>query len=163
MKITKQIQDTVLDALRKQNVSKKEFAAMVGMNPAWVSKFFNGKLKTLTDGIPKRIESGLGIKLLRILPKGEEVPGVAVDLGELMTDYPELSVIANSLVALTQAKTRYAVPFMTPKELIKIGGEITRIVHQWENGEDPHYAKIGLESVKVIAAVMRTKEKSQEP
>lgn len=159
MKITDSVRDLVASGLRKRNVSKKELAAKLGFNPGWITKFFDGTLKTLTDENVKVIERELGIKFMRLVSKSDNLPGPAVELGKLMESRPELLAIAQSLIALTDPKSTHAIPFMTPKELTKIGAEITRIVAAWDEADDPHYAKIGLESIKVISDIIEAKEK----
>lgn len=159
MTITETTRNIVSDGLRKSGMSKKELAAKLGFNPGWITKFFDGKLKTLTEENAIVIEKALGVKFSRIVSKSDKIPGAAQELGKLMETRPELITIANALISITEERTIYGIPFMTPKELIKIGGEITRIVAQWEDGNDPHYAKIGLESIKAISAVMEKKNK----
>lgn len=149
------------DGLRRANKSKKELAAVLGMNPGWVTKFFDGTLKTLTDRHVDVIEKFLNVKFQRIV-KGSHVPGAAIELGKLMNDRPELVSIVNGLLAMAEEKTIRSIPYMHPKELVKIGGEITRIVAAWDQADDPHYAKIGLESIKVISEVMNKKAKAEE-
>lgn len=160
MKITQTVQDLVTDGLRRENKSKKELAAVLGVNPGWVTKFFDGTLKTLTDRYVEVIEKFLNIKFQRII-LGANVPGSAIELGKLMNERPELVGIVNGLLAMAEERTIRSIPYMHPKELIKIGGEITRIVAAWDQAEDPHYAKIALESIKIISEVMNKKAKTE--
>lgn len=160
MNITTTTQAIVTDGLRTSGLSKKELASALGVNPGWITKFYDGTLKTLSDKHAATIEKTLKVKFQRIVQPDEGIPGAAVELGKIMNSKPELSGIVSGLIALANQQTLYAIPFMTPKELTKIGAEITKIVARWDEAADPHYAKIGLESIKVISEVMTKKEKN---
>jgi len=162
MKITPSIQAIVTEGLRKSGVLKKQLASELGVNPAWITKFYDGTLKTLADEHVKVIERVLNVKFQRIVSAVDAIPGAAVELGKLMNEKPELAGIVSGLLALSQSQTIHSIPFMTPKELIKIGAEITKIVAKWDEAADPHYAKVGLESIKVIGAVIESKSKTSQ-
>ncbi len=160
MNITKTTQAIVTEGLRTSNLSKKELAAKLEVNPGWITKFYDGTLKTLSDKHVKAIEKALGVKFSRLVSTEDGIPGAAIELGKAMNDKPELSAIVSGLLELVGQQTIHSIPFMTPKELIKIGGEITKIVARWDEQNDPHYAKIGLESIKVISELMTKKDKT---
>lgn len=161
MNITKTTQAIVTEGLRVSGLSKKELAAKLGVNPGWITKFYDGTLKTLSDKHADAIEKALNVRFKRIVSKQDGIPGIAIELGKAMNDRPELAQIVSGLLALAEQKMVFSIPFMTPKELIKIGGEITRVVAEWDEADDPHYAKIGLESIKIISAVMARKSNSE--
>lgn len=158
MKITPTIQAIVTEGLRKTGVLKKQLALELGVNPAWITKFYDGTLKTLADEHVSTIERVLNVKFRRIISDMDGIPGAAVELGKMMNEKPELAAIIGGLLTLAQNQTIHGIPYMTPKELIKIGAEITKIVAKWDESADPHYAKIGLESIKVISEITNKKQ-----
>ncbi len=160
MTITKSVQALVSRALREKGISHSQLAGAIGVNPAWVTKFFNGKLLTLSDERIVLIEKFLNIQFTRIVSGGHGIPAEADQLGKLMKERPELVDIVGGLLKLAGSPKEviHELPHFQTKELTKIGAEISRIVYAWEVPADPHYTKIGLEVVKFLSAFVAKKE-----
>lgn len=165
MIITETTRRIVADAIRRTGISQKELAAALGVNPGWMTKFFNGKLQTLEEGKIKVMQDVLQITLRRIVDPRATVPGAAIDIGRAMEKHPELVGIVNGLLALveTQEPVTSGLPYFTPKELEKIGAEVTRIAYAWDEAADPHYAKVGVETVKALAKFAAAHAKKAQP
>lgn len=143
MTITETTRNIVSDGLRKSGMSKKELAAKLGFNPGWITKFFDGKLKTLTEENAIVIEKALGVKFSRIVSKSDKIPGAAQELGKLMETRPELITIANALISITALgqvpHQRHIVKFDPVASDLPSGLEVHRIAGPESAGGEPAF------------------------
>lgn len=154
MTITKTVRATVSRALREKGLTHSELSEAIGVTPGWVTKFFNGKLLSLTEDRITKIEKALDIKFQRLIPSVGGNFTEIEKLGELMKERPELVDIVGGLLKLAEKDAPaviHELPHFETKELTKLGAEFTRIVYAWEIPADPHYTKIGLEIVRFIS------------
>ncbi len=150
MTITAPVRATVSQALRANGYTKNQMAAALGVTPSWVTKFFNGKLAALDEEKADALEKFMNIKFERLVSRGQ-IPQEAVQLGEAMLTNQAVADIMGGLTALLTPRVIHELPFFETKELGKIGAEVTRIVHAWEQGQDPHYHRIGREVVEFLS------------
>jgi hypothetical protein len=76
---------------------------------------------------------------------------LAAELTQAAESDPRLGKVLEALALLASPAEPVAfIPVVHQKQLIKIGAELTRIVHRWEQAADPHYAKIGAESLAYL-------------
>lgn len=159
MSITETVRAMVVRALRVKGLNHRELAALLLVNAAWVTKFFNGKLKTLSDEKMMQMEAALGIQFFRLVPGPNAIPAEAEQLGQLMKINPEVADIVGALLKLAGGQVTHELPHYETKELTKIGAELVRLVNAWDVPSDPHYTKIGLETVRFLSAFTAKKEK----
>lgn len=159
MTITESVRAMVTRALREKGLNHSEFASAIGVHPAWVTKFFNSKLKALSDQRMQLMEAALGIQFFRLVPGPNAIPEEAEKLGQLMKTNPEVAQIVAGLLKMADTQVIHELPYFETKELTKIGAELVRIVNAWDVPHDPHYTKIGLETVRFLSTFTAKKEK----
>lgn len=153
MKITEPVRQHLLKVLHQKGISQSQFAKAVGHHKTWASRLLRagpGALKTLEEEDKDAIEEHLGIMLETMVDRRDRIPQLALDVAEALQRRQDLAPVIASILELAEPRTIYAVPHFTNKTLVKLGAEATRIVHEWEEHDDPHYNKIGLEVLMVV-------------
>lgn len=153
MKVTPDIRNTIQRGLSAKGMNQAGLAVAIGRHRSWVSKLLDedsDKVQNLSGKMADKISDKLDIELRPIhLPEGEVTP-TALGLSELSESMPALALLLAHLLELVDPDNRAYIPTVHQKDLIKVGAELTTIVMRWEEGTDPHYAKIGGESLDYL-------------
>ena len=140
MKITKQVRQVVLDALRTKKMERQELASRLGVSKSWVTKFFNGHIAYLKDETATEMEKALGVRFYRVVESARTHTELAERFAKLMDASPLVASAAVAIMELaSHSSGAFTPPYLSPKELTKLGGVVTRIVH----ANDGKYGKIG--------------------
>jgi len=162
MTITASVRAIVAQALRNKGWSKNQLADAIGVRAPWITKFFNGKLQTLSDDKAQAMEQALEFKFFRLIDARDKVPEAAIELGKVMTENPRVAELVGALLNVVGPKVIHELPFFETEELRQIGEEMTRIVHRWEQPKDPHYGRIGREAVEFFSRFTRERGKTPQ-
>lgn len=157
MKITEPIRQHLLKTLHDRGMSQSEFAQRLNRHKTWATRLLKSgpnALKTLSEDDKEAIEALLGIMLEAVADRRHRVPQFALDVAASLAARPDLSPVIAELMKLAEPEVQFAVPHFDNKALLKLGAEATKIVHEWEETDDPHYTKIGLEILVVIREII---------
>jgi len=147
MTLTPQERTKIANALIRTGVQKKELAEALGLKPSWVTKLLNGTIKNITDAQEREIGKLLKVKLRKFNEQGVAVSAMAVEVDAVMNVSAPFTEVVAALLKLAQNHDAAHIPVVETKCLSHIGAELTKIVMRWENGKDPHYARIAAESL----------------
>jgi hypothetical protein len=153
MKITEPIRQHLLKVLQDRGMSQAEFARQLGHHKTWATRLLKpgkGALKRLEEDDKDAIEELLGIMLETFEDSRKPFPQLALDIAAALESRPDLAPVFSQLLTLAEPKTVYAVPHFSNKALLKLGARASRIVHEWDEYDEPHYTKIGLEIAVLI-------------
>ena len=128
MNVTEHTIATITQGLRKNNMTQTELAEKMGFGKAWVSKLLKGGIKNLSDEHTDQLEEVLNVSFFTLV-ETNQVPGLAVELGQQMKDRPELTELVAALLSLNNS-TFYTVPHIPTKDLVDFGKEIVRASHE---------------------------------
>ena len=128
MNVTDHTRATITQALRNKSMSQTFLAEKMGLGKAWVSKLLNGGIKRLSDEHTDALEDILDISFFTLVDS-TKIPGIAVKLGKLMEERPEVAEIANSLLAMDESLF-YSLPHLPTRDLVDFGKEILRASHE---------------------------------
>jgi len=169
MTVTPPLIERVLDAMKAKGLKKKDLAKAVKLGSSWVTKFLSGGLNELHEDHAKAIRELLEIELLDPVEKdaASQFSLQAHQMATLMDKDPIVADIGKGLLKLAEQRFNKAVrrshiPVLHPKELIKVGAEISVIAHRYDQFQDPHYAKIALETIEYLRAFLRKREEVAE-
>lgn len=102
--VTEPMRQLTLQAMRQQGVTKADIAKAVGAGRAWVTKFFNGGLKTIKQRPLRTFEDLLGIKYFERSAEVERSP-LANKIAALVDTDPAFAKLVVALVdALAEAR-----------------------------------------------------------
>ena len=126
--ITESMRVRVLQAARYKGINKSQLADALGVKPAWITKFLNGTLKSLSDEIYHRIEDFFSINLVTISQNESHNPAVS-QLSEMADNDSE---VANMLMALTTCLNRkkFSLPYIPPDLLTELGQVANQASHR---------------------------------
>lgn len=157
MTITPDIVARIQAFRAEKGINQTDLGKLIGLDRSTVSKILKGEITTLK---PKTVEAFLdhGLELRPLVIEGSEVSQTAIELSEMARNNPDLAATLEFLKRIANPKPQKLVPFMPDidtKKLPKVGAVITEIVHRWEEGADPHYAKIAGEVLDWVRGYYR--------
>lgn len=135
-------------------LNQSDLARRMGKSRSWVSRLIAGDITTLRHDVVDQLNLVLELDFRG--PRLAEDPGSYGEdplwkrLRLAAAGSPELTQTLESLARLVSAPPVAFLPHVSQKQLIKIGAELTRIVHRWEENHDPHYAKIAAEALAYL-------------
>lgn len=162
MKITPTIIGQIQTALAAKKMSQSELASRLHYHRSHISKLLKGEIETLTPDLLDGLNDVLDIDLVPVNFREGTVSPLALRISELAENNQQFTMLIETLCDLVATpEIHWFMPQVDQKRLIKIGAELTRIVHEWEDGNDPHYAKIAAESLDYIRRFYAKCEKSK--
>ena len=150
MKLTPHLINKIQIALDTQGMNQSQLASKIGYHRSHVSKMLKGEIENLSDDLVDLINDALKIDLNPINFQQVNVSPSAMELSIASENDPELSALLMALARVVRPKISAFLPQIDTKRLPKIGAEITRIAHEWEDGNDPHYSKIAVEVLTML-------------
>lgn len=126
-------------------MNQTELAAKLSWHRASVSKLLTGKIDNLSDESVDIINDALAVDLQPLVFRDGKASSTVLKLSEAAAKDRKIAELLEILVEITQPGMAAFLPQVETKRLPKIGAEVTRIVHAWEQGADPHYSKIAVE------------------
>lgn len=157
MRITTHTIAAIQEERQRRGLNQSQLADLLGLDRSTVSKMLGGQIETMRPEIVDAFNDKLGLELEPPRVNDKAVCPAAVALSEMADTDPAVAKLLPSLMSALRARCP-KVPFMPDiptAKLEKVGAAMTRIVHQWEQAKDPHYAKIGGESLDWIRGFYR--------
>jgi len=156
MKITAQAVDRIIRAMSEKELSQTQLAEAVGVHRSYINKILRGLLPSIPDDLADKISDRLGIALRPIVFAQGTVSDTALKLSSHADTDPAFAAILETLVALKEGEARRAViPSVDTKYLGKLGSEIVRIVHAWEEPSGSYSPKVAVEVLKFLREFYR--------
>lgn len=145
MKVTAPAIAKIQMALSTKGMNQSQLAEKVGWHRGNVSKLLKGGIDTMSDEMVDKFNDALGIDLEPLKTKQGNVSRTVLALSDLAEKDVRFAGLLETFLHLAHPKVEPFLPQVDTKRLPKIGAKITEIVHQWEEGQDPHYSKIAVE------------------
>jgi transcriptional regulator with XRE-family HTH domain len=147
MKVTSDVKTAIINGLSAKGMRMAQLAEKIGRTRSWVSKLLSdeGGIADLSDELVDAISDVIERPIRPVYAEGGRVSASAARLSELAEKDPVLAGLLDTLLAACAPESKPYIPIVHQKELIKVGAEVTRIVHRWETPDNPHYGKIGAE------------------
>lgn len=135
----------VQDQLRlRDDLNQTTLAEALGYKRSWMSRFLDGDVKTLHDDVVDKLESVLGVKIIR--HEGEQIPSEAVEIARAMNDSDDLRNIVLSALRLSRKKSPIVGKWFPTKDMPRIGARIITICF-----DNEHQAgKVAREVLKLL-------------
>lgn len=152
MQVTAQDIEKIIKGMEaKGRMSQTALAEAIGVHRSYISNLLGGRYDEIPDSRANEISDVLEIQLLPLIFEEGEVSSTALQLTQMAKDDPSFSSVLEALVRLKGGDAKRAfIPSVSTEALKVIGEEMTRLVHQWEDHQDPHYAKIGAETLSFL-------------
>lgn len=152
MKVTAATKTTILSGMSKKGMNNTDVANAIGKSRSWVSKLLKeqNEITDLSPEVIDQLNDVLEIDLNPIVYREGAVSKSALLLSKQAEEDIEVAQLIDSLAKLVERPERAYIPYVDQKNLVKIGSELTKVVMTWEEGEDPHYAKIAVESLHFL-------------
>lgn len=149
MRVTNDKKALINKELVRQGKTMTALGEAIGKSRSWVSKLLREKdsLPNISLEDVEKINDYLNIRLRPGKEAEEEVNSTVRQLSKLSESDSRISAALEAVLALAQSSNEAYIPIVHQKDLIKIGAKMTEIVMRWEEGGDPHYAKIGAEAL----------------
>ncbi|MCW1921286.1 helix-turn-helix transcriptional regulator [Luteolibacter arcticus] len=149
MQVTAQVIEKIIRGMKDRgNMSQTALAEKLGVDRSYISKLLRGIYPTIPDAQAIKIGEILEIRLVKLRFVGGEVSSTALQLTQMAEEDAAFSSVLEALVLLKGGDAKKAfLPSVSTEALKVIGEEITRVVMRWEDHQDPHYAKIGAETL----------------
>lgn len=149
--LRKAIRDAISDQSPKMTFA--DFAKKMGHGRAWVNKLvYSGPNAASYIELEElqKAEKVLNTQFVSFTESGDLMPDFIKQLAKEAANNPALTAVLSALLEIAKPKVHFTIPTLHQKTLVRLGAAITKVVHQWEEPLDPHYAKIGLEVVEEI-------------
>lgn len=140
MKITNDARSIVAQALRDKKMSQAALAKKLDVGRSWVTKFFNGSLKSLSDDHFFALQETLGVRLVTV--SGDQNP-LASKLASQIQKDPKVGQAFSEILAVMTDDHYYDLPMLPTKDLVDFGKEILRASHE-DPGKPGKVGKIAL-------------------
>jgi hypothetical protein len=133
MNITESTRGLVLQGLRTKKQTRNWLAEKIGVHKSWVTRFFSGELKSLTDPQVEALQDALDIRFFSLDVKGQHSTA-ALDIA---TEFDRNQAFAHLVQSMQTAmqKVTFTPRYIPTAEMGKVGSEIIRIA--LENKEKP--------------------------
>lgn len=133
MNITESTRGLVLQGLRNKRQTRNWLAEKIGVHKSWVTRFFSGELKSLTDPQVEALQDALDIRFFGLDVKGQHSTA-ALDFA---TEFDRNQAFAHVVQAISQAMQRvtFTPRYIPTAEMARIGNEVIRIA--FENEDKP--------------------------
>lgn len=157
--LTATLRASILDAMgkHKPKMSQEAFGDLMGHGKSWANKVLRpgpNALNYIDKADLDKAERILNKQLITFDDKAAPVSDLAIRVEAAALSNPSIVPILDNLLKLSVPQVSYIVPYLHPKALNRIGGEATKFVHRWDEADDPHYQKIGLEIVELLREVI---------
>lgn len=152
MKITPRMIATIQIALTDKGINQAELSRRVGFHRSHMSNLLKGKVETIEEEKIDLINDVLGTDLAPLVFEQGEVSPLALQVTRLSENDQNFAELLERLIRIN-GPTIPIEPFLPQvdtSKLEKVGAEITRIVHEWEEASDPHYSKIAAETLDYL-------------
>lgn len=113
---------------REQRIGHDVIAKAVGLKAPWVSKLLNGGIQTIHLTNLEAIQNVLGVSLM-VSRDPLPMSGLAEQFAALIDSNELVAMIAKNIIALMEAPGARSLPWIDTKDLVRIGGQIERLVH----------------------------------
>ena len=156
MKITAQTIDKILRAMKAKSLSQTALADLIGVHRSYINKLLRGIFPSIPDEMVDKLNDKLGIRLNPIVFEGGKVNPTALRLTEYADKDPAFAELLETMVTLKEGEARRPVlPSIDTKYLGKVGAEIVRIVHQWEEPTGNYSPKVAVEVLNYLREFYR--------
>lgn len=99
MTITNNIRKLIANRLLELDLNQSEFAVLCGKKKPWASKFFNGKIASMSDPLTDKVEEVLGMSLVKVTEHGRLSQNV-LEFAAAMEDDERVSAAATAILSL---------------------------------------------------------------
>jgi len=133
MNINESTRALVLQGLRNKKETRQWLAEKIGVHKSWVTRFFNGQVKSLTDEQIEALQKHLDIRFFSVAEKGQHSTA-ALDFA---AEFDRNEAFASVAQALQQAMKGaiYTPRYIPTQDMAKLGNDIIRIC--FENEDKP--------------------------
>jgi hypothetical protein len=137
-KVTPDMRNRLALAIQRKGVTFVAVSNHIKAPRNFVTKFLKGDVATIDLNRIDALEDFLGTQLAPVrAASGAEVLPLAAELTQAAESDPRLGKVLEALALLASPAEPVAfIPVVHQKHLIKIGAELTRIVHRWEQAAD---------------------------
>lgn len=156
MKITNDTRAIVTKALRDNGMSQAELAKKIGVGRSWMTKFFKGGIKNLSDDHYFSIQDTLGVQLATITRQSASALAIAL-AAEIEKD-PAIEEAFNGILEVMKDDHYYDLPMLPTKDLVDFGKEI--VLASNENPDKP--GKVGRLAITWLAEKLQTLKASSQ-
>lgn len=155
MKVTKDIQRRIINELTKRGWSLSEFSERIGMHRTYATKFLSqgATMKELNQDVADKISDVLGIPLRPIQTMEGNVSPTAIGLSKKAEDDAKIAQLLELIYDLAnppEPDLTAHLPVVLPKELQRIGAEITKIVQRSLSPKGDYSPKIAKEVLQYL-------------
>lgn len=152
MKVTSETKTKIINAMTAKGLNNAQLGEKIGRTRSWVSKLLSEKdeIPELSDDMTDKINDALDVVLAPTYTAAGPVSTTAIELSRLAEGDARLANLLETILVMNAPKDVAYLPAVPTKMLPKIGAELTRIVHRWEDGNDPHYSKIAVETLDFL-------------
>jgi len=158
MKVTAATKAKIQVAMAKKGWNQTRLAKAIGSDRSKISRLLSDDKapEFLKAEVIDALNDALEIDLFPMISQDSpSIPHPAAHaLGVDAMHDTELGDALDALLRLLSRPDPPHIPNFHQKDLTKLGATVTRIVAQWENGKDPHYAKIGAETLNAIREML---------
>jgi transcriptional regulator with XRE-family HTH domain len=149
MKVTKDIQQKIIRALPKKGLNLSEFSEKLGKHRTWATKLLskNSTIQELSQDTADQISDLLGIPLRPVQTIAGNVSHTAIELSRSAENDARIAQLLEIVFDLANPEPDNTahIPVVETKELQRVGAEISKIVHRWEQPKGDYSPKIGAE------------------
>lgn len=149
MKVTKDTKTRIIRALKKKGWNLSEFSEKLGKHRTWATKLLseNATIAELSQDLVDQISDLLAIPLNPIQTVAGRVSTTAIELSRSAETDDRIAQLLDIVFDLANPEPDNSafIPVVETKELQRIGAEISKIVHSWEQPKGDYSPKIGAE------------------
>ena len=149
MIITNETRAIVAKGLRDNSMSQSALAEHLCVNRSWMTKFFNGVIKTLSDDHYHGIQDALRVRLGVVSPS--TATDLAVTIAAQIEKDSKVEEAFTKILDVMDNDHYYDLPIIPTDHIVNFGQEITRAVHA-----DPKKpGKVGNAAVTFLSATLK--------
>jgi len=150
MKITRRMIAAIQMALSDQKMTQAALAKKLGYHRSHISKILKGEVDTISPDLIDGINDVLKLDLAPVVQSNGAASPLVLKLSRLAEEDSTLSALLENLAKVAAPPVGAFLPQVDTSKLPKIGAAITKIVMEWEQPKDPHYAKIAVEVLDLL-------------
>lgn len=149
MIITNETRAIVAKGLRDNSMSQSALAEHLRVNRSWMTKFFNGAIKTLSDDHYHGIQDALRVRLGVVSPS--TATDLAVTLAAQIEKDSKVEEAFAKILDVMKNDHYYDLPIISKDHIVNFGKEITRAVHAEPNKP----GKVGTAAVTFLSQTLK--------
>ncbi|MBK1883689.1 helix-turn-helix transcriptional regulator [Luteolibacter pohnpeiensis] len=138
--------------MKEKGLNASTLSLKIGKHRSYITKLLssNGGISELSSDIVDQLSDVLGVSIQPIQTSEGRISPTAARLSALAEENEDVAALLETILRVSEPSEEAYLPSVETKKLPKIGAAVTRIVHEWEQGADPHYSKIAVETLHFL-------------